>query len=338
MGFLTEGITLKIVGEKDDMYKVSLADNRSAYIPKSYTQPTENITEIVNTGSWSITNLGEKDRVTISLPSRLAYQYSTELTPSSITVDIFGATDNSNWITQRTLDLGIIDYVTFKQIEKDVYRVIIFLKEKNQWGFSVAYEGNNMVVDVRHKPHSKGFKGLVVGLDAGHGGEYPGAYSPSGLKEKDVNLDIVLKLRDLLEKAGATVVLTRDGDQGPSMTERKRIWKENGVQIAVSVHNNWTANPLSSPGTAALYKHLFDRPLAEAIARRMLDLNVPLFGLVGNFNFSLNGPTDYPNMLVEGLFMNSLEEETLLADPEFRGKMARQIFLGLKDYIRSCGL
>ncbi|MCH5346037.1 MAG: N-acetylmuramoyl-L-alanine amidase, partial [Muribaculaceae bacterium] len=53
-----------------------------------------------------------------------------------------------------------------------------------------------------------------------------------------------------------------------------------------------------------------------------------------NFNFSLNGPTDYPNMLVEGLFMSSLEEEAFLADPEFRTRMARQIFLGLEDYLK----
>ena len=39
-------------------------------------------------------------------------------------------------------------------------------------------------------------------------------------------------------------------------------------------------------------------------------------------------------MLVEGLFMSSLEEENLLADPEFRTRMARQIMLGLEDYMR----
>ena len=77
------------------------------------------------------------------------------------------------------------------------------------------------------------------------------------------------------------------------------------------------------------------RDSAEAIARRMLQLDVPFFGLVGNFNFSLNGPTDYPNMLVEGLFMSSLHEEELLADPEFRTRMARQIYLGIEDYLKT---
>lgn len=334
MGFLAPGITLKVDGEKGWLYRVALSSSRFAYIPKEYTEPATSGNPVVNTGSWSITNTGKTDRISIGLPTRLAYQYRTELDPSTITVDLFGATDNSNWMTQRTLDLGIVDYVNFEQIESDVYRVIIRLKEKYQWGFSVDYEGNTLVINVRHRPQTKGLKGLVVGLDAGHGGEFPGAISPSGIKEKDINLEIVLKLRDMLEKAGATVVLTRDSDTGPSMTERKRIWKDANVDIAISVHNNSGGSPLSAPGTAELYKHTFDRPFAYAIAKRMLELDVNFFGLVQNFNFSLNGPTDYPNMLVEGLFMSSLEEEALLGDPDFRTRMARQIFLGLEDYIK----
>lgn len=335
MGYIVPGIILKVDGEKGSLYRVALSKTRFAYIEKKYTEPAAKGVPVVNTGSWSITNTGRADRVSVSLPARLAYHYRTETDPSAITVDLFGATDNSNWITQRTLDLGIIDYVDFEQVESDVYRVIIRLKEKFQWGFSVDYEGNTLTIDVRHSPENIGLPGLVVGLDAGHGGEYPGAVSPSGLKEKDLNLDIVLKLRDMLEKAGARVVLTRDDDSGPSMTERKRIWKENNVDIAISVHNNSGGSPLTSPGTAVLYKHSFDRPFAEAVCRRMLELDVPLFGLVGNFNFSLNGPTDYPNMLVEGLFMSSLEEEAMLASPEFRTRMARQIFLGLEDYLKT---
>ncbi|MCH5248015.1 MAG: N-acetylmuramoyl-L-alanine amidase [Muribaculaceae bacterium] len=334
MGFLVPDINLKIDGEKGELYRVRLSQNRFAYIPKEYTEPSTSWTPVVNTGSWNITNQGTFDRVSVSLPTKLAYQYRTDIDPSMITIDIFGATDNSNWITQRTLNLGIIDYVTYEQTEGDVYRVIIKLKEKYQWGFSIGYNGSALTIDVRHRPSSQGLKGLKIGLDAGHGGEYPGAISPSGLKEKDLNLDIVLKLRDMLEKAGATVVLTRDSDTGPSMTERKRILKEANVDLSLSIHNNSGGGALTSPGTAALYKHTFDRPLAVAIASRILEMDVPFYGLVGNFNFSLNGPTDYPNMLVEGLFMSSLQEEELLADPDFRTKMARQIFLGLEDYMK----
>lgn len=222
MGFITDGIAMKVIGEKGSLYCVRLASNRIAYIPKTYTEPAYDTPTIVNTGSWSVSNTGRTDRVVVALPQRLPYQYSTSIDPSVITVDLFGATDNSNWITQRSANLGIIDFVDFEQVADDVYRVILRLKDKNLWGYSVSYEGNNLVIDVRHRPKSLRLRDLTIGLDAGHGGNNPGAISPSGIKEKDVNLDIVLRIRDLLERKGTKVVLTRDSDTAPSMADRKK--------------------------------------------------------------------------------------------------------------------
>lgn len=333
MGFVDEGIVLKVIGEKGSLYCVRLASDRIAYIPKSYTVPAVANGGVVNTGSWSVTNTGRTDRVVIALPKRLPYQYSTELDPSTITVDVFGATDNSNWITQRSLELGMIDYMDYRQIGEDTYRVILRLKDRYQWGFQVSYEGTNLVIEVRHTPKSLKIKDLLIGLDAGHGGQYPGAYSPSGLKEKDVNLDIILRVNALLTKMGARTCLTREGDTGPSMTERKQIWAKANVDLAISVHNNWTPDPFSAPGTSAYYKHIFDRPLALAMARQMMATGLNLYGVVGNFNFSLSGPTLYPNVLIEAMFMNSLHEEELLADPAFRQKVAEHIVRGLQDYL-----
>ncbi len=337
MGFIDEGIVLKAVGEKGSLYCVQLGDNRRAYLPKEYASDAvaPAVAGAVNTGSWSVADAGDVDRVTISLPRRLAYSYATELDPSTITVDVYGATDNSNWITQRTATLGIIDYVDFRQVDSDVYRVILRLKPGVQWGFHVGYQGTSLTIDVRHRPVSLALKNLTIGLDAGHGGPYPGAYSPSGLKEKEVNLDIVQHIREILEAKGAKVVMTRTGDTGPSMAERKRIWREAKVDMAVSVHNNSGGGALSSPGTAVLYKHLFCRPMAQAVTARLLETGLPLFGIVQNFNFSLNGPTEFPEVLVEGMFMSSLVEEEKLADPAFRRLVAQKIVAGIEDYLKS---
>lgn len=336
LGFIDAGIPLTVIGQKGSLYCVRLSSDRIAYIPQHYTRPAGTVaTGAMNTGSWSIVNTGCTDRVTISLPRRLPYQYITQLDPSTIAVDIFGATDNSNWITQRSLELGMISYPDFRQVGEDTYRVILHLKDRLQWGFAVHYDGesSNLVIEVRHAPQSLKLKDLVIGLDAGHGGKYPGAISPSGLKEKDVNLDIILRLNKLLIKEGARTVLTRDGDTGPSMGERKRIWNEANVDLALSVHNNSGGSALSSPGTSAYYKHLFCRPFAECVINRMAQTGLPVFGLVGNFNFSLNGPTLYPECLVEGMFMSSLEEEEKLADPAFRQLVAEKILAGIKDYL-----
>lgn len=340
MGFLDSGIRMQAIGSKGSLLCVRLAPGHVAYLPKEYAKEVDDAAPLttVNTGSWSVSNTGKTDRVVVSLPRRLPYHYATSPDPSEITVDLYGATDNSNWITQRTLQLGIIDYVDFRQVAEDVYRVIIHLKDKYQWGFHVGYEGNSLAIDVRHRPASLALKDLTIGLDAGHGGPYSGAVSPSGVVEKEVNLDIVNHIASILRKRGATVVMTRDGDTGPSMTERKTIWREAPVDLAVSVHNNSGGSPLSSPGTAVLYKHLFCRPMALCVTERLLQTGLPLFGVVQNFNFSLNGPTEYPEVLVEGMFMSSLEEEERLADPAFRRLVAEKIVAGLEDYLKQARL
>lgn len=333
IGYLAAGIPMKVLGKDGNLYKVALSENRWAYLPAGYAEPTDLRPATVNTGSWSISNLGDRDRVSVSLPARLPYRYYTLIDPSALVIELYGATDNSNWIVQRSLDLGMVDYVDFNQTESDVYQITIRLKHEYQWGFKVGYEGTALVIDVRHTPKDLTWKGLKIGLDAGHGGEYPGARSISGILEKDVNLDIVKRLQKLIEKAGGTVVMTRTGDTGPSMTERKNIWREANVDLAVSVHNNSGGGALASPGTSTYYKHLFDRPLAKALVTRLVETGLPLYGLTGNFNFSLNSPTEFPNTLVEGMFMSSLEEEAKLADPAFRQLVAEKIFAGLNDYL-----
>ena len=332
MGFLEPDIELTAVGETRNLYKVMLGESAYAYSPKEYVEKGGEGARTVNTGSASVTNTGKTDRLSISLPCRLPYWTRSEIDPSTIKISLYGATNNTNWLTRRN-ELGMIDFIDMQQEPGGVLTFVLRLKEKYAWGYSVRYEGNNLVVDVRHRPESLALKDLVIGLDAGHGGPYPGAISPSGLTEKEVNLDIILNVADMLRAKGAKVVMTRDGDTGPSMTERKQIWLDGGVDLAISVHNNSSGNPLKPMGTSAYYKHISCMPLARSLHNAMLSMGLENFGLTGNFNFSLNGPTDYPNALVEVLFMSSLPEEELLADPAYRRKLAQNIVKGLTDYL-----
>src|SRR5438477_8990125 len=81
---------------------------------------------------------------------------------------------------------------------------------------------------------------LVVVLDAGHGGVYPhdGAHGPRGLVEKDVALVVTLRLKELLEQAGATVVLTRESDANLPLWRRVLVANESGADLFLSIHCN----------------------------------------------------------------------------------------------------
>ncbi len=332
MGYINAEIPLKAIGQNDKLYLVQLSKNRVAYIPKEYTAETLERAETDNSGSWSISQANNTDRISITLPTRHAYQSWTQLDPTTICVDIFGITNNSNWITQRG-DLGMIEYVDWSQVDSDILRVIIKLKDKYSWGYSIGYEENNLVINVKHCPSLR-LKDLTIGLDAGHGGKYPGAIGASGLKESFVNLDIIQRIKQILEKKGAKVILSRDSDVDITMAQRKQIFLDGKIDLMMSIHNNAGGSPIKEMGTSTYYKSITNRDLAQCVLNRMLDLDVRNFGLTGNFNFSLNAPTEYPNLLLEALFMSSLSEEEKLADPNFRQRIAEQTVKGIEDYLK----
>lgn len=332
MGYLEPGIVLKAVGRIRDLYKVQLSSNRFAYIPKEYVKESSGDFTAVNTGSISVSNGGSFDRIFISLPKRVPYAYTTKQDPTEIDIDIFGAMNNSNWVTQSS-DLGMIEFADVQQTDSDVFRVAIRLKEKYSWGFSVSYSGNNLVITVRHSP-ALTLKGMKIGLDAGHGGpESLGAVSVTGIHEADVNLSIVYEIKKILESKGAVVTLSRTGDYGVDMAERKRIFREADVDLMVSVHNNAGGSPIKPMGTSTYYKYITNRELSSCLLKRMIELKVPNYGLTGNFNFSLGGATEYPNALVECMFMSSLPDEDKLADPAFLKSIAVKVVAGIEDYV-----
>ena len=332
MGFVDVGIVFNVVGEKGNLYKVQLSQNRYAFMDKEYLEPTTEATETVNTGSWFVGKDGKYDEVSISLPRRLPYNYWSELDPTRICMNLYGAMNNSNWITQLN-DTEMVEYVDFKQIESDVLQVIIKLKQEYSWGYSIGYAGTNLVIKVKHAPAIT-LKGMTIGLDAGHGGKNPGAISASGLKEMDINLSMVNEVKAMLEAKGAKVVLSRDADQGPTMAERKKIFKDAEIDLLISIHNNAGGSPLVEMGSCTAYKHISNRALAVAMQNRLVELGHKNFGVIGNFNFSLNAPTEYPNVLLEVLFMSSLPEEEKLADKSYHKKVAKQVVLALEDYLK----
>jgi N-acetylmuramoyl-L-alanine amidase len=67
----------------------------------------------------------------------------------------------------------------------------------------------------------------------------------------------------------------------------------------------------------------------------MLQLELNNYGNVGAFNFSLSGPTEYPNCLVEVAFLSNKEDEQKILDPRFHKAVAKKIYKGMKDWLKS---
>lgn len=76
-------------------------------------------------------------------------------------------------------------------------------------------------------------------VDPGHGGPNSGTVTPGGLKEKNLALDIALRVRDELKEAGYNVAMTREDDRAVSLEERVSFANEEEGDLFVSIHLNW---------------------------------------------------------------------------------------------------
>lgn len=95
----------------------------------------------------------------------------------------------------------------------------------------------------------------TVVLDAGHGGVEPGAVSAGGLTEKSVNLAVVNRARDALERAGVTTALTRTADYRVPLAGRARVVNALQPKAFVSIHHNAEPDgPRSGPGAETYYQ------------------------------------------------------------------------------------
>ena len=176
----------------------------------------------------------------------------------------------------------------------------------------------------------------TVILDAGHGGKDPGCMHGDYL-EKDIALDIALKTRDLLEKKGIRVRMTRADDTFIPLPDRVVIANETPNAILVSIHVNSyedsavhgleTYCNTQTPGSEALAQMLFDSVRGNTGANaRMVHTDS---------KFKVVYLTHIPACLVEtGYFTNAAERRKLL-DAQYREKIAQGIVNGIEKYQNS---
>ena len=200
-----------------------------------------------------------------------------------------------------------------------------------------------------------------VAVDPGHGGGDTGAvgYLPAGsatglpprldaqgrtvLYEKDVNLDIGLRLDAWLRAQGARTLLTRTrdlagGDRASTTTTadlkaRTDAANEADVDIFVSIHNNALAATTSGTETFHYYySSAASRTLANAIQTQVVAaLGLPDRG-VKTAGFYVLRHTVMPAVLVEGGFLTNPAEALKLADPAVRQAIAEAIGRGIAAY------
>ena len=214
---------------------------------------------------------------------------------------------------------------------------------------------------------------VVIAIDAGHGGEDPGAHGPRGTREKDVTLAIARKLARLVEQEeGMRPVLIRDGDYYIGLRRRMEIAHERKADLFISIHADafrdrrvrgssvftLSERGASSENSADLIGGVTLEDKDDMLASVLLDLSqtatlqassdvadevlgeLKRLGKthkkqVQQAGFAVLKSPDIPSLLVETAFISNPTEERKLGDPKHQQKLARSLLRGIRDYFHA---
>lgn len=333
--YLDTAVLVQVVDSFNTDYKVRLSAQHTAYLPKQNfkTDTAFKLPPHFLSSSFRVWGDAQYDYVSIGLPERLPYRSVQQINPSRIVVDVFGVTPNTNWITQLKTAKGLKN-IWYEQVEDDVLRVFIELAHAQHWGYFMYYNRNALQVRIKRQPQKLKVKNLTIAIDAGHGGANTGAKGvTSNILEKDYTLKMAQQLQKKLAAKGANVNMTRTDDTDISMIDRTLQLRQQDPHLMISIHLNSAGNA-TAKGTSTYYRYIGFRSLSQAVLDRMLQLQLHNFGNIGAFNFSLSGPTEYPNCLVEVAFLSNPEDEKRILDEAFHKDVAKQIYKGIKDWLK----
>ena len=331
------GIRAELSGREGGWLKIKLSDRTYGWVPDTSVMILPPGSTVPHSYISRIATSSSSDRTTIvvSTQNRHPFQVIENVREKSITVMIYGAESNTDWIRYDNGD-SLIDHIVWSQPETGVYAMTMFLNMDRIWGYDAYYEGNEFRLAIRKCPSAqKGISGWRFVIDPGHSPDN-GAIGPTGLKEKDVNLAVAQTLAKELERAGAEVVLTRDDDSPLTLYDRPKIALREKADIFISIHNNALpdgVNPFVNNGVAVFYYHPHSAQLARSVHNALVRrLDLPDFDWYYG-NFAVARPTQYPAILVECAFMMIPEQESRLKTDGFRKKIAQAIVEGVKDFI-----
>lgn len=177
---------------------------------------------------------------------------------------------------------------------------------------------------------SSGIKGKTIVLDAGHGGRDSGAIGSIYI-EKNLTLSTVLMVADLLEQAGANVVLTRDSDTYVTLSDRVNSSHVNNADAFISVHYN--ASTSTSNGIMTFYyTEEKDEDLAQSIQSELRSSSGLKDRGVRYGNYQVIRENHNPAVLVELGFLSNPSEEKIIGTTSQQHKVAQAITKGIIQY------
>ena len=297
---------------------------------------------------WTVIKVGRWDYLSVDNIAEF-YGFKSDLTPINKTIRL----DNGRYQLEVTLDSreavvnGVRTWLCFPVIAHSDGR---YLVSRIDLAKSIEPQFRPQMI-----PNLQKFTTVV--LDPGHGGVEKGATNAYGT-EKDFALDVARQLKPMLEAKGLKVVMTRDSDVQVSLPERARIANNTKDCIFVSIHFNATNSnptaagfeifsltPRGAPSTqdnalAARFAHMqAGSPVDAASLALSMSVYHSMLGYLPEFDrgikrarFAVLRLTKAPSILVEGGFISERQQAQLIANKEWRGRLAQSLSVGIDNY------
>lgn len=282
--------------------------------------------------SYAGKNVNVKNGLSIDMGQELNYKDLLQPEDYSVKFDVKSSDESVVAITEEGMILGQAPGTAFVTLESsygvDIYEV--YVKMPQIALFADNIEGNPG--EITPRASNGNYK---VFVDPGHGGGDPGAVGVGGLREKDVNLAVGLKVLMKLKAKGIDVVMSRDTDKFLELSQISSAANTSGSDVFVSIHAN-SASPSASgietyyyPGKTASGK------LASNVQTNLIKSTGAKDRSAKTADFHVVRETNMPSILVETGFVTNPSEAALLKTNSYQELLAQGIVNGVEQYLKA---
>lgn len=335
------GTRLEVTGERGDFLRVAIGDSNQGWVKKGAVRelaagsvPGRSVSRNIRVSTTAASTI-----LSMPLQHRHAYRVDQYLDPYNIRLILYGVvadTDRIRYLSENS----VVKEVTWMQTEPNTAVFEIRTKQNQPWGYDVRYEGDTLILEIRHRPAHNGkngsLKGLRVAVDAGHSPLSFGTIGPWANTEASVCLSVAKAVQAELERRGADVVMTQDGTREISLQDRVDTAWAARAHVFISIHADACSegqNPRDVEGYSIHYYHPQSRELAEILHRDYGDRSKIRDQGLWRSNLAVCRAPQMISLLMEQGFLMLPEYEALFLTPKHQKMVAENIASSLLEFM-----
>ena len=333
--FFPTGTRASVTARVNDDLRIRLSPEAEAWVPAADARPLPAGLPAPHAVVGSVTLTRTPDRVALRIPLTQRVPFQVIESDRSLTLRFYSAVGDVDWIRYGSDPL--VQRLSWTQSGREELTFSVELSQP-VWGYRTRWSRNDLLLEIRRPPRlsvADPLQGRRVALDPGH--PPLGATGPTGLHEAEANLAVALRLRTMLQAAGARVFMTRTTDTAVDLWSRVASADSSGAELLVSIHNNALpdgVNPFTNNGTSVFYNQPRSLRLAAEIQRSLVRrLKLPDLG-ISRADLAVVRPTWMPAVLCEGMFLILPDQEVRLRSAAGQRLYARGVLEGIRGFLR----